>query len=214
MDHIEQVFKPGYQRIYPSGQIMLYQGEKSSSVYYIHSGYIKVYDITVRGEEKVLLILGKGDLFPLIWTFGASDSLLYFYEVHEEVELSVLPRDSFIEHIQKDHQFTIALLEYFVDRTKELMTRVESIEGTSALHKVGQVLLYLANTHGQKLAKDAQLIKLTITHQLLAQMAGITRETVSIQMKIFEENEAIEKNEANLIIHTDRIEEILSTEKK
>lgn len=211
MSQITKVFEDGHARQYPVGQILLYQGEKSHDTFYIRNGYVKVYDIDSKGNEKVLLILGKGDIFPLIWTFGASDSLLYFYETLQDSELSVILRTDFIQHIEESHKFTVMLLKYFVSRTKELMTRVESIEGSSALHKVGQVLQYLGETHGKVVGKNTKKIILPVTHQLIAQMSGLTRETVSLQMKHFQENQAIENN-TKLIIHVDRVEKLLNTD--
>jgi CRP/FNR family transcriptional regulator, cyclic AMP receptor protein len=204
MSSVKSFFNKGHKRSYPSGQILLYQGESSRDVFYIQSGYVKVYDINNKGEEKMLLLLGKGDMFPLIWTFKQTSSLLYFYEALDDVEISVMPRDPFESEIRKNHEFSIELLQYFVNRTKELMNRLESIEGASALHKVGQVLAYLAENHSVNKG-TLVVIQPTTTHQLIADLAGLTRETVSIQMKHYEENGVVIKKDDQLAIDCDKL---------
>jgi CRP-like cAMP-binding protein len=211
MNQVKDFFSQGHTREYPDGQILLYQGEEARDVYYIQSGYVKVYDISVKGEEKVLLLLGPGDIFPLIWTFGESSSLHFFYETLNDVEITVIGRDLFMKEIEKDHAFTRELLQYFVNRTKDLMQRVESIEGTSALHKVGQVLNYLSTAHGEKARNNNIKVSPDVTHQLIAHMSGLTRETVSVQLKELVDGGAVKNSNQQLLVNTSKLEDLLSS---
>lgn len=196
-------------RKYPKGQILLYEGEKTDSVFQIKSGYVKVYDINSQGNEKLMMILGPSDIFPLIWTFRGSESIHYFYETFSDSEVSVVPRTYLISDIKSSHQTTIALLEYFVDRSKDLMNRIDCIGATSAKHKVAQSLSYLAEAHGVKITKGTYRIKIPMTHQAIANMAGITRETASIQLKSLEEEKLYTSSDDQSIVHLDRIKNFL-----
>lgn len=208
---IESVFAKAHQRDYTKGQILLYQGQKTEENYYISDGFVKVYDVTSEGEEKLLLILGPGDFFPLLWTFKAPDSLHYFYETLTDSSISVVARKEVINAVKENHELAIHLLEYFVERSNNLMTRIECIEASSAKHKVAQVLSYLADTHGDLVAECAFKVRIPTTHQMIANMSGLNRSTASIYMKELED-EKVFKDTANggFIIHTDRIEEFLN----
>lgn len=208
---IESVFSESHARTTPKGQIVLYQGEKTQNVFKINKGYVKVYDVTSQGSEKLMLILGPGDIFPIIWTFGNTDSLHYFYETISDAELAVITRKDITQNVRKSHPFTVQLLEYFVERTKDLMLRIDCIESTSAKHKVAQVLLYLATSHGDKIAKNTLKVKIPMTHQSIADMAGINRATASLQLKELEDEKMYKSTNNNLVIHTDRIEKFLET---
>lgn len=208
---IESVFAEAHVRSCPKGQIVLYQGEKTQNVFRISKGYVKVYDITSQGEEKLVLILGPEDLFPVVWTFGTSDSLHYFYETMNDTELSFVSRKVIREAVGKSHALSIHLLEYFVERTKDLMLRIDCIESTSAKHKVAQVLLYLANSHGKLIAKDMMKVQLPITHQAVANMSGINRATASTCLKELEDERMFKAKKNSYIIHTDRLEKFLET---
>lgn len=210
---ISKLFSKSHERVYPNGQILLYQGERSVNVYRITTGHVKVYDVTADGDEKLLLILGPGDLFPLVWTFKREGSLHYFYEAIDEVYLSVKKRSDVIKEIKKSHSLTTHLLEYFVERTNDLMLRIECIEASSAKHKVAQVLSYLASAHGDEIANCVFKIRIPITHQMIADMSGLNRSTASTNMKELSDAKMF-KDTANggFLVHTDRIEEYLDSD--
>lgn len=210
MATLTSVFDRAHLRKYPKGQILLYQGEKTDNVFQIKSGYVKVYDVTSHGSEKLMIILGPGDIFPLVWTFKGGDSLLYFYETSEDAEVAVVARKELLNSFSSSHEFTVHLLEYFVERTSDLMKRIECIEGTSAKHKVGQVLNYLAYSHGDKLNEGGYKIMCNVTHQMVADMAGITRETASLQIKKLEKANLVQNTNSDLIVYADLIKEKLS----
>lgn len=209
MATLPTLFVNGLKREYPKGQILLYQGERTLNVYYIEKGYVKIYDIDVQGNEKLLLILGPGDIFPIVWAFEYSEPIHYFYETYSDVTLRSVEREAMVKRVEDEHKVAQEMLRYFVLRIKQLMSRIECIEATSAFHKVAQVLSYLAEAHGTKIAKDAYKINFSITHQSIANMAGITRETASLQLKEIEGRKALNNNRDHLVIHTDRLQQLL-----
>lgn len=207
---VESVFSKAHKRIYPKGQILFYQGEKTENVIRIVSGYVKVYDITSEGDEKLLLILGANDIFPLVWTFTKPERLHYFYEAVDDTEISVMKRDELRAAVESTHAFAIYLLEYFVNKSSDLMMRIECIEAGSAKFKVAQVLSYLASAHGDEVARCAYKVRIPTTHQMIANMSGLNRSTVSLQMKKLEKAKIFKDTASGgFIIHTDRIENLL-----
>lgn len=211
MSAISSIFKE-QERKYPKKQILLYQAEQTSSVFRIKSGFVKVYDINSEGTEKLLLILGPGDIYPLVWTFGESDSLLYFYESMTDTEIQVISRKSLMENIDHDHQLTKELLKYFVGYTKQLMLRIECLEATNAQHKVAQVLQYLASSYGKKNSNKLVDISVPVTHQDMANMAGLSRETASIQVKDLESKKILKQERGSLQVNLEALEEFITSE--
>ena len=211
MSAISSIFKE-QERKYPKKQILLYQAEQTSSVFRIKSGFVKVYDINSEGTEKLLLILGPGDIYPLVWTFGESDSLLYFYESMTDTEIQVISRKSLMENIDHDHQLTKELLKYFVGYTKQLMLRIECLEATNAQHKVAQVLQYLASSYGKKNSNKLVDISVPVTHQDMANMAGLSRETASIQVKDLESKKILKQERGSLQVNLEVLEEFITSE--
>lgn len=185
----------------------MYQGESDSSFFYIEEGYIRVYDITASETEKIIMILGPGDIFPLVWSAKNEDHALhYFYESYTAVSVHAVTKKELLQSIEKDNEVTKYLLYYFNQRTKELMARLDCIEATSARHKIAQVLRYLADAHGRPKAKLWTEVLPPTTHQVIADMAGVTRETASLQLKELVAHKII-KTEVNkpLIINREKL---------
>lgn len=209
---MDQLFTESNKRSYSKGQILLYQGESSNNLFQIKSGYVKVYDVTAHGTEKLILILGPDDVFPLIWNFDGDEDMHYFYETFTDAELSVADRSGLLELIEKDHELTKHLLDYFVKRSQQLLSRIDCIEATSAKHKIAQVYEYLADSLGTEVVKDAFKLDIPITQQSIADMAGITRETASLHINDLIDEGMISTANHTLLIHRDKIEEFLAQE--
>lgn len=212
MNSITSFFKTNHHREYPKGQILLYQAEETNDVFFIDSGYVKVYDVTSNGEERLLLILGPGDIYPVIWTFRESDSLLYFYESMTPVSVCVTKRKEVKQLIDENHEFTKVLLYHFVTRIKELSLRVECVEATNARHKIIQVLDYLRNAHPGDSSKGFVTIPIPLTHQNIANMAGLSRETASICLKNLEDGGVWKASENFYSVDTAGLDKVLEEE--
>lgn len=193
-------FNKGSTRDYPEGQIVLYQGEKTLDLYRITEGFIKVYDIDAKGNEKVVFILGKGNMFPVIPAVQGVDSYYYFYQALTDITIDVISQTGFRKRLKKDHEFAINTLDYFAALLHDLFFRVECIESTDAKHKVARVLSYLIRHHGKKTGLNKKVIMVPLTHKLIADMSGLTRETASIQLKELETKSIVSKNKAGLLV--------------
>lgn len=205
MKTLQEFFKGKHLREYPKGQILLYQAEETNNVSYISEGYVKVYDLTSNGEERLLLILGPGDIYPVIWTFRESDSLLYFYESITPAKIYVSNRKELTKMIDESHEFTKSLLNHFVGRIKELSLRVECIEATNAQHKILQVLDYIVKSHPGQTTKDYTDIPVPLTHQTIANMAGLSRETASIIIKKLQDKKVVLPTNGSYKINQDKL---------
>ena len=203
----------GKLRRYGKGQILLYQGEKTNDISLVKNGYVKVYDITSSGEEKLLMILGKCDLIPQIWSFEKDDNepVPYFYEAHSDVELLMLSQKQLTEKLNKDHTLTKIYLKYFINQAKTYLSRIECLEASGTKNKIALVLMYLAKIHGKKkpIGKIYTVLP-HVTHQVIANMAGISRETTSLQMKKLEREKIVLVNkEHHLDINIAKLNKLL-----
>ena len=102
----------------------------------------------------------------------------------------VLPISELVKHTKKSLEVSNYMLEKSVETIKELMLRLEAIESTSSAHKVGEVFMYLCRTHSEK-AEEWRTILPPITHQTIADMSALSRETVSLQTKTLIDSGAI-----------------------
>lgn len=209
MDSLAELFSGGHQRSYQKGQIILYQGESTPNTFFIKSGRVKLYDISKGGHEKLLLILKPGDVFPVIWNFLRPVAVHYFFETTEDTTVVTIPRETFNEKVKESHHFSHELLRYFSIRTQQLMARIECIDSTSARHKVALVLRYLAEVHGTETKPGLFTVQMDVTHQTIANMAGITRETTSIELKSLTQKKVCKTKKGKFIVDVNLLNEMV-----
>lgn len=178
--------------------LILHADDTTSSVFFIKTGYIRVYRISEKGEELTLTILKPSDSFPL--TYGLnSTSNPYYLEAITELELWKSPKNDFISYIKKEPELYIELTTRLLVRLDGVMTRMEYLLFSNAYTKVATTLLVCAKRFGVQ--QDGRtMIHVPLTHRDIATMVGLTRETTSLEMKKLEKEGYIVKFGRNLVM--------------
>ena len=57
-------------RAYAAGAVVFLEGEASSGLYQVHTGWLKVLKLSVDGREQVLRLIGPGEVFNEIGVFA------------------------------------------------------------------------------------------------------------------------------------------------
>lgn len=166
-------------------QIIIYEGDEVSKFYYLQSGYVKVYNITEDGDERTLMIRGPGDIFPMLKDpTQPIYSARYFHSALTDVEIGVIDQAELLKETEASREAAWALLRYVSEFSASLTERLSQIENKTAEGKLEYLLPYLKDVCGQPIGKGGDYrLDLKLTHQDLASLLGIARETVSREMQ-------------------------------
>ncbi len=210
------LFKSAPERRYAREQIIFYQGDPLTYICHIQKGFLKVYTILDSGEKRTLLILTKGDIFPIDFSLSLeteAPALKYFYESLTEVEAQFLERAKLLDTIQSNHETINLFLAYMAVSNQAITQQLEIMKNKNAINKVANLLPYLIEKAGEPLPKqpDAVKIKLRITHQGIADLAGLTRETATMQVKKLENRGVLRQQRGHWLIYTDRLSNYLQS---
>lgn len=170
-------------RHYPKGQIILYEGENPTDAFVVKRGAVKIYDIDEDGNEKILHIIKAPGIFPTIFLFGAQGVTSTFYTTVADSELYVLSRAEFEEQFTGNPALAIYCIRWFAGEVAEMMRRMSSLEKTSTRDKLIATLGYLVRQHADNQKGGWKRVRFPISHQLLADMIGVTRESTTMVMK-------------------------------
>ncbi|HUS25829.1 MAG TPA: Crp/Fnr family transcriptional regulator [Nevskiaceae bacterium] len=179
------------RRSYAKGQIILYQGDTTGDMLVLKQGGVKMYDIDDQGNEKILHILRPPAIFPLVSYLFKQSEILWFYAALTDVEIYILPYADVVPHMQEDGKLAMYLLARAVNEMHELLVRLNSLGKTTTHDKLLAALKFLAVHHATVRANGWRRVTFTITHQLLADMTGITRETATMTMKQLQEEKIV-----------------------
>jgi CRP/FNR family cyclic AMP-dependent transcriptional regulator len=170
-------------RHYPKGQIILYEGENPTDAFVVKEGAVKIYDIDEDGNEKILHIIRANGLFPIIFLFGTAGQTNTFYTTVTDSELYVFSRADFDARLASDPTLVLYCLRWFADEVQEMLRRMSSLEKTSTRAKLMATLAYLSRQHTDPAKGSWKRVQFPVSHQLLADMIGVTRESTTMVMK-------------------------------
>ena len=86
------------RRIKKGGNV-LFQGEIPRSVMIVRDGVVRAYTITSAGEERIVALYGKGEIFPPAWALDEAPNALFYYDALTEVRVMSVTKQAFNETI-------------------------------------------------------------------------------------------------------------------
>lgn len=182
---LRKLFPTAVERVYQSGQIVIYNGDRPRHVMFIISGAVKFYDIDVDGNEKILHIGGQRSFFPLFYSFDGKPQVEAFYTTLQKSRLLLIPLAEFKKRLETDATFTSQMLAWYAEEMDHVVLRLKSLERSSAKEKVLQALAYLYEQHSVMRPLNAawSRVSFPLSQQTLAELTGLTRETVNSVLK-------------------------------
>jgi CRP/FNR family transcriptional regulator, cyclic AMP receptor protein len=165
------------------GEMLFRQGDKvppgQGAFYGLSTGSIKVSTLREDGKEAILVVLEAGN-----W-FGEISLIDQQPRTHDATalgaaEVLALPRAAF-DALMKRDAFAQAICRMLAARTRSLYGMVEDATLRSTRARVARRLLLLARGDATQ-ARDARPV-LPVSQEALAMMLGITRQTLSKELK-------------------------------
>jgi CRP-like cAMP-binding protein len=179
-DKILQKFTTYPKRVYPKGQMILFADENPTHIYYVVSGKVRVFAISYRGDEVIANIFSSGAFFPMSWAINNTPNT-YFYKAEEDTTVHIVPPDDARKFLQENPDVLMDLLGRVYRGVDGLLGRVVHLMTGSAHSRLMYEILIESRRFG-KLQQDGS-VKLAVNEQDLAARAGMSRETVSREMK-------------------------------
>ncbi len=163
---------------------MIYHGDKPNHVMFIKSGAVKFYDTDTDGNEKILYIGGAGSLLPLFYSFEDKDSVDGFYATITKTEVTMVPLDDFRKQLKTLPDYAFSVLRWYAEKMDHVVLRLKSMEKSSAKQRLLQAFSYLCNEHAvHRVNSHWCKINFPLTQQVIADLTGLTRETVNVTLK-------------------------------
>ncbi len=170
---------------YKKGDIIFAQGQKANKLYIICSGKMKIFKNTLEGKEQILYILSAGD-FIGAFNLLKEDEFDFNAVAIEDTQISTLEKAEFDKIVISNPQITLKIFEKAYERIIKAETLVERLSSNSPDAKIAGLLIDLVENFGHKTDKGI-LLELSISREEMGSYAGITRETMSRKLQLFQE---------------------------
>lgn len=188
MDALIQQLRPhGTMRVVKKGSNVFFQGEIPRRVMIVREGVIRAYTITSTGEERVVKLHGKGDIFPLSWALGETSNTLFYYDAVSDARLLSVGKDEFLDVLANDTAALTSMLYFMANEYTALLLRINGLEQSRALEKIGFTLYYLLFRYSDEKAPGLFTINMKMSQLMIANLVGLTRESTTKNLKILKD---------------------------
>jgi CRP/FNR family transcriptional regulator, cyclic AMP receptor protein len=168
------------EKQYPKGSVILFEDDPGDSLFIVRSGRVKVVLVAEDGREVILGVLGVGEHFGELSLIDDQPRSAHVIAM-EESSLLVLRRDDFRHRVEATPAVAWALLSELSRRLRRADGKIGGLVLLDVPGRIARLLLDVAEEGG------ADTIDKPLTHQVIAQMIGASRETVSRTMREFQD---------------------------
>lgn len=157
---------------FPRNKIIIHEGDRTDSVYIIHSGRVKVFLYGRNGKEIDLTVLGPGEYFgEMVLDNGPRSASIMTVE---PCQFFIVPQPVFRDFVAKHPEFAMRLIKTLIYRARGLLNNVRSLASLDVYGRVARLLLDLAEEQDGKMVILGKLTK-----QEIANRVGASREMIS-----------------------------------
>lgn len=194
---LESFFSAYKKQQYRKGEILVRADDDPAGIFYLAEGQVKMYLISQKGDEVVLNIFRPTAFFPMSWAINHSKNH-YYYEAMTEVTLRRAPREDVIAFIKSNPDITYNLLGRLFSGVDGMLNRMAYLMSGSANARLISELIISAKRFGYT-SPDGSVI-VTLTEKDLGTQTGLTRETISREMRVLKEKGIVSFRKNKLVI--------------
>lgn len=139
-EKLEPLLKHAEIQEYKKSHQLFHAGDKAKSFYVILQGWVKLYRLTTEGDEAVLAIFSKGDVFGEAAIFEGS-VYPFSAEIAEDAKLLNIPSSALKESARQDQDVVNRIMVSMSREMDKLRLENEHLSIMTAPQRVGCLLL-------------------------------------------------------------------------
>jgi len=162
---------------FKKNEVILQEEDTNEFMYIILFGTAKVTQSTKDGKEIILSIHKSDDFFGEISLIDGKTSPATVTSTDNSL-LAIISKKDFYSMIFNQNKVLENLLKILCSRLRDSWKRIELLNFKSATDRIKMIFLMLSYDNGQK-TDEGIVLNMKMTHQNIADMTGLTRETVT-----------------------------------
>ncbi|MBF0402726.1 Crp/Fnr family transcriptional regulator [Candidatus Magnetominusculus xianensis] len=195
-EELQHVISRVQIREYSKNSKFMHEGDTNNFMYLIVYGRVKISIFNAEGKETIVAIRQGGDYFgEMSLIDGKTNSATVC--AMEKTLIAVIFKDDFCHLLHSQPKLLFGVMRELCFRLREANEIIERLSYNKATQKLGLLFKNYINRYGKK---DNGSIVLTIklTHQDIADMSGLVRETVTATINQWKTDGYLSTNEDGL----------------
>jgi CRP/FNR family transcriptional regulator, cyclic AMP receptor protein len=195
---LEDLEKIKYASAFPQGAILFLEGQPARGAYILCTGRVKLSTTSRDGKTLILRIAQAGEVLGLHATVSGKPYELTA-ETLQPCQLDFIKRDDFLRFLQNHADACLNAAQHLSQNCQDAYEMIRSLGlSHSVSEKVARLLLEWA-ADGEN-TKEGIRIKVSLTHEEMAQLVGTSRETVTRVLGEFREKHLAQLRGSTLMI--------------
>ncbi|OGG01701.1 hypothetical protein A2W14_03740 [Candidatus Gottesmanbacteria bacterium RBG_16_37_8] len=205
---LSNFFQRGKILTYKKGEIIIRPEDIPQGVYFVKNGYVRTYALLEDGREVVLTIAQHGGYFPVAWALGNQPNH-YYFEALSDTVLQRVSKVEILEYLTANPDILFELIKYITDCQDRLLIHIEKVLSGTSKQRVMAMLSILAGHFGEENKQSQTLINIPLTHQDIANLTCLTRETVSMHMSKLKKKKLLWYNYNQVLVDLPKLDKEL-----
>jgi CRP/FNR family cyclic AMP-dependent transcriptional regulator len=188
-----------YTTSFPKGAVLFFEGQSPRGVFVVCKGRVKLSTCSSEGKALITQISMNGEVIGLSAALSNQP-----YEVSAETlepcTVNFIKRDDFLRFLGQHGEACLRVAQHLSNDYHSAYEKARALGlSSSAGEKLARLILDWIDRDGKSTESGIQL-KLTLTHEEIAQMISTSRETVTRLLGDFRNEDIIQIKGANLVI--------------
>jgi CRP/FNR family transcriptional regulator, cyclic AMP receptor protein len=181
---------------YKKGSYIFQEGEPIYGIYILAHGGIKVVTTSIHGREQIVRLVKEGQIMG----YSGEGKIHYQFNSVALVDSKVcfVDKEVFEQICMNNPKFAYNLICFYGLELQRAEMRVKYLAQMSTREKVAMAFLYHYEIYG--INQSTKMLKIPLTRQELADIAGTTAEQVTRQLSEFERKKLIARNKRDIKI--------------
>lgn len=183
---------------FPKGTIIQSPLEHPRGIYFVKEGKLKIFNVHEDGKEFITGIIGKGHTFGNTSLFSLGTQSHYVESI-ETVKICRIDQEKLENFLMQRPEVLKELINDLNKKIKDQHEMLEKLALGDVKSKVLFWLIYLARNFGV-LEGNFIKIDMALSRQDLANMVGVSRESVSLALGELDQEEKISSSRLKLAV--------------
>jgi CRP/FNR family cyclic AMP-dependent transcriptional regulator len=156
---------------------ILHEEDTNAFMYIIIEGAVQVVQASGAGKETMIALHQTGDFFGELSLIDGKTMPATVVATRDSV-IAIIARSEFYSILFQQNKVVENLLMILCSRLRESMKKNQLLTFNNAAQRIKMLFLMLSESYGER-TEEGTVLKIRLIHQHIADMTGLTRETVT-----------------------------------
>lgn len=162
---------------FKKSETILYEEDTSEFMYIILLGKVKAVRMTEDGKEIILAVHQAGEFFGEMSLIDGKTTPASVVATEDSL-IAIIAKNDFYSILSAHNKVMISLLKIFCTRLRKCWDTIQLLNFNNASQRTKMLFLMLSDEYGEK-SSEGITLNIKLTHQDIAEMTGMTRESVT-----------------------------------